>query len=1518
LALNQDVACSDGSATDIANGSGGITVGAGLNVKASLKAAGSISLGKGASVVGNLDAATTIAMQDSTKVTGNVTGGGTFTPTLAAASSTTSTGIEIDGNVTVGTFTGTWEYTIRPRSHIHIKGKLTTTSGEARVNSSSYIEKGIDAKGDIYVSDACTIGLPGSTGTMLNSASDINLYSGGNSADACKLQATTINGDVLASRNVVTGGAAECLTVNGNVESTAGGVTFTGARDPYDNTITGNVTAGTSIVLSSPNTTVGGNVLAGSTVTLGDNGVYGGFGSSGAPSGGVGHIGDGNSFSGTGNIVGTSVNGDAADNLKIAGSIKATNGGVNLSGSASPANNHVYGDITATGAVNLGGSYISVDGNILAGSTVTLGDNGVYGVFGSSGAPSGGVGHIGDGNSFSGVGNIVGTSVSATSANNLKIAGSIKATTGGVNLSGHAVGGKVNNHVYGDIIATGGTVTLLGAYTPAYTKVDGNITANAYSGGGQGLDNSACPPAQGSTDYTRGCNIDIGGTLTVNSAPTIGVSTRVGGIAYDGAGTIRLSHDNIISKSGITAPNAPMIISSDNNNECIYKLPCDVQITGNVTVASINTGTNWIEGLRVWGDVASTKGTINLIGDTADNPEDTNNIIYGNVRSASTFFTGEKGIVYGNVYATSTAAGSVLLSENASVTGCIYAPSSQKDAVQPHTRGAVSSGGTTYPATTPAGVVATVNTAPNPAGKGVCCYNSQMSACSADNNCLNDDFSASDSALMWADPGTAAKANDTCHNLAPSIEKKVNGGASVSGAKPGDALQFTIKVTPNPLDIVSATANLSVTDNLDVANMTDISVVPPDEGTVSYNQDTGYLVWSGIPQNLLSASLTINAKAKCDTGNIATVRDEGRGLGVDSNRVSIAVEGSSCGTAFEATEAGQAPQAARSPLYTKLANEGFSLDIHALSAPGATTSKPWAGNVDVGLVEAGSQAACEAMGKPANAQTVAFGDPGATPPVQDPDGTVGVDFEGQDPAKVFYVWMKDAGNASAKVYCSSDSFSVRPQSFAVAAYKSDGSTLDNSDYSNQGGNPSQKAGKAFYIRAVDQSTGAAQVGGDGLGTAGMLAANYGSDIADPATRPSCVFQAANGRYACTYANVGLLKFAGGAFNDGASYVSQSGSNDVANGDCRASNAAGQAWNDKGQNGRYGCSIPSAAFIAGRWYPAFFEVGATLAEPWCAGSGIAYMGQPDAMSASFKVVAAAEGAGGAIGDAATLYSNKAFSLAAYDGANQEAAFLGRLFVSSGTQVLAFSGTTLANGGSWVDGEWSFPETKFMFSRTDAKEGAYDFRLAFSLSDPDLGRPDDPIELDTGAIGSALCASPVSGSAFPCGAAQAGSTAQWKRVSLRHGMLDVHSAYGARNAEIPVPVHIVYWAKNHWAISKEDTCTYLTYAGLKAKLAAADTIAWAGAGNEGKDPVQSGNGSDILRIKSATDKLLDLGVADACAMGVYNAGGCSSVAASQCAANACPTGWLDADMAPVCIGRCGRPGAWIYKRSVVAPR
>ena len=495
--------------------------------------------------------------------------------------------------------------------------------------------------------------------------------------------------------------------------------------------------------------------------------------------------------------------------------------------------------------------------------------------------------------------------------------------------------------------------------------------------------------------------------------------------------------------------------------------------------------------------------------------------------------------------------------------------------------------------------------------------------------------------------------------------------------------------------------------------------------------------------------------------------------------------GSANAANFECLETGVLPtwsNSARHPLYTKLADTDFKFDIVALKSDGS---------IENGYVSAG--------GNPKNVTVELFDDSASPSPVcsayASPVATQSVIYASGDGGRktiggninLAKAWRKlrcrvTDTNVAPTVYgCSTDTFSVRPQSFAVQA-RTSGDVYMSTSPSNSA-TPTVKAGADFKMYAETNTLG---YDGTPLISSSGVSDFLGSTTANLLSGVFGAASSTNGMAYGTsfkYGEVGYFVLADNAVYADQTFV-DSGAKDFTNGDCISSSIS----NTK-TNGKYGCNVGSAGTTWGRFIPDHFTVKSSLFTPGCIAGSFSYMGQPFSLNATIE----ARNLGGVKTQNYTgSYANGAVSVQMEN---------------------ADSGVPIANtrlGGlgtpAWAAGSYSFVATQFL-RLAGGPDGPYDL-LDIGLAVADEGalaaasRPYLTVrDMDAS---STTCTVDMSGLSIASGVCTATRIAS--AAKIRYGRMRLSNQY-ASALPLKIPVQTQYWSGLSWVNNGLDSCTAL---------------------------------------------------------------------------------------------------------------
>ena len=468
---------------------------------------------------------------------------------------------------------------------------------------------------------------------------------------------------------------------------------------------------------------------------------------------------------------------------------------------------------------------------------------------------------------------------------------------------------------------------------------------------------------------------------------------------------------------------------------------------------------------------------------------------------------------------------------------------------------------------------------------------------------------------------------------------------------------------------------------------------------------------------------------------------------------------------FNCVESGA--NASTGHLYTKLAGAAFSFDVAALKTDG-TVETSYASDVNkpvtVEWVDGSGATACASRTaiSPAVSQTLTFA-------AADGGRKAAAAMTVNKAYANLRCRVTDANQAPSIVGCSTDNFSVRPQSLlAASSANADGAGVSGT------ATPAVKAGASFSLTATalagydgtpkfDSSKLAAHGGAIQVGSLGgsFGAGNSGTGVA-------------TGSF--TYSDVGYFNFAAnGIYDDTYTNV------DSANSDCT------NDFSNSLVGGKYGCLFgnTSATNYFGRFIPDHFTV--VMPVPFAAGcptGGFSYMDQP------FSTAPAA--------------SIEARNSTNAPTQNYNGATFGKGVVSvqmensnSGTPIPA---ARLGGMGapSWTSGTYAFTATQFSRPAAGVVDGAYDaLDIGVVVTDSD----------NVYLVSRNMDASNTSCTADTVGTSDGTCTAVTlvAATRVRFGILKLNSAYGSELLPLRVPLRAMYWNGTAWVTNTIDSCT-----------------------------------------------------------------------------------------------------------------
>ncbi|MDP1665305.1 MAG: hypothetical protein Q8L79_09270 [Methylobacter sp.] len=456
---------------------------------------------------------------------------------------------------------------------------------------------------------------------------------------------------------------------------------------------------------------------------------------------------------------------------------------------------------------------------------------------------------------------------------------------------------------------------------------------------------------------------------------------------------------------------------------------------------------------------------------------------------------------------------------------------------------------------------------------------------------------------------------------------------------------------------------------------------------------------------------------------------------------------------FDVIEVGAA---VNTPIYTKLANTAFSLDV--LSRSGASQTLTAIELVDM------SSGTCTS---PAGV---------LSPVTLSPALTGGVpNFSGNQRKTFSFTHNNAAPNVRVRVTtagpfysCSSDNFAIRPQTFTVTSNNATQTGSSGDPVFRAGADPFTLSATALYSSIITTNyTGTPKLNLD----SGMVT----TTLAHVGSLGSTTFSSATSGVATasglTYSEVGNFSLAQYAvYDDTFAQV------DSVKGECTS------AFSNTLSNSRYSCQFGSSAAGAfGRFVPDHFTVSATVANVCTAGT-FTYMGQTFSLSTA-NVVEAENAANGVTQNYAGAYAHGTISFGAENDDN-------------GTDLS--SRLTFSNNGSWASGIYTLTSAIGTFARptaatADATWGSYeslDIGLTVNDSDVTTSPKVKDANMTPGTVG--------------------GSSFTYKKLSasalhMRFGRIGLQNAYGSELVDLAMPLTAEYWNGDSWVKNTDDQCT-----------------------------------------------------------------------------------------------------------------
>jgi uncharacterized repeat protein (TIGR01451 family) len=458
---------------------------------------------------------------------------------------------------------------------------------------------------------------------------------------------------------------------------------------------------------------------------------------------------------------------------------------------------------------------------------------------------------------------------------------------------------------------------------------------------------------------------------------------------------------------------------------------------------------------------------------------------------------------------------------------------------------------------------------------------------------------------------------------------------------------------------------------------------------------------------------------------------------------------------FDAVETGATPQ---TPIFTKLANTSFALDVLVL-LDATTLNTGYTGTVAVDLVDS-STTNCPTGTGLVTAQDISFAAADA--------GRKNVVFASNRAAPNVRVRATLGASAPA---CSADNFAIRPPAF----------TLSSNDATNTStsGTPVIKAGAAFHLSA------AAVIGYNGIPTIdtngltgtpndGVLSGVFSAATAGDGIASGIGF---------SYSEVGHFGLAANVVFD-ADFTLFDQPDECLVGFSNSLSA-----------GKYGCSIGSTEVPFdvdssgfGRFIPARFNVSTNtpILQPAC-NSTFTYLGQPFGYSTSPQLTLTARNV---VGNTTSNYGG--------DYWKHNSGLLGHSYTSNVTGIaapiittmgsVAWSGTTDSNGV----GQASLSGEFLTYTKPASSVAPFEADVNLTFSVDDLKDSDDVCyDPDNNGICNSFTISNI--------------TDNITGSDQRYGRMRLQNAYGPETLPLTIPVFTEYFDGTSFVLNDSDSCT-----------------------------------------------------------------------------------------------------------------
>ncbi|MEA5097069.1 MAG: DUF6701 domain-containing protein [Burkholderiaceae bacterium] len=417
--------------------------------------------------------------------------------------------------------------------------------------------------------------------------------------------------------------------------------------------------------------------------------------------------------------------------------------------------------------------------------------------------------------------------------------------------------------------------------------------------------------------------------------------------------------------------------------------------------------------------------------------------------------------------------------------------------------------------------------------------------------------------------------------------------------------------------------------------------------------------------------------------------------------------------------------------------------------------------------------------------------------------------------------------------CSTDAFSVRPQSFAlttdatnaassgVPVFKADNNPFSISAIANAGGYSGTPIINNASLTVVNPATN---------GVAGSISGVFPAATAGTNSSSSTA--------AFKYSEVGAFQLAAnGVYDDSWTRVDSVS----AKGDCVTNSFSNALSSD----GKYGCNIgTTVATLFGRFIPDHFTLTNSMVTPACETGTFTYMGQP--------------------------FSRFQFSVEARNGNDKITKnYAGDL--AKGTVLLVAENNDAATdlgsraslpATSWQAGVYSVDTPALSFSRLSVPDGAYDnlrFGIKVSSGETSLAETDKPVlqSMDMNATTTGICGS-------ACDSKALGTTT----TSVRFGRLRLTNAYGSQRLPLPIPMRAEYYNGTTFVTNTLDSCTSVVrdnvampvYKGAvsSANMTVTGNVTAGGTFVNGIGRLRLAQPNPMVTKKGSVDVCVDLGV------------------------------------------------------------